>query len=295
MKWVENMSDKIKTTIRSWLQIQKTSPYTIQIQELADFELNAIRNRIWYRGDSNELDQLYAQCHEFADRYKFWASRSSPGMEIRKIHTGLPGLIVNILAKIVLADMLDLEFSTPRHGLLWEDINQDEDFNFRKLIESALKDVMVVGDGAFRITIDTTVSQYPLVDWVPGERVEIIRHKGRLKEVIFRTQLADSLVLCEHYGKGYIRHKLFKGGHEIDIKTSSYAEEYGDYAFDPSLMLAIPFSVAESTKYEARGGSLLDVKLDAFDSLDEAWSQWMDALRAGRSKTYIPESLIPRN
>ena len=28
---------------------------------------------------------------------------------------------------------------------------------------------------------------------------------------------------------------------------------------------------------------------------DRAWSQWMDALRAGRARTYIPESYIPRN
>ena len=36
-------------------------------------------------------------------------------------------------------------------------------------------------------------------------------------------------------------------------------------------------------------------KRDNFDALDETWSQWIDALRAGRTKTYIPENLIPRN
>lgn len=34
---------------------------------------------------------------------------------------------------------------------------------------------------------------------------------------------------------------------------------------------------------------------DSFDALDEAWSQWLDALRANRTKEYIPESLIPRD
>jgi hypothetical protein len=53
--------------------------------------------------------------------------------------------------------------------------------------------------------------------------------------------------------------------------------------------------VFESAKYEGRGGSIFDGKLDSFDALDEAWSQWMDALRAGRSKEYIPECLLPRN
>ena len=53
--------------------------------------------------------------------------------------------------------------------------------------------------------------------------------------------------------------------------------------------------IYESAKYEGRGGSIFDGKLDSFDSLDEVWSQWMDALRAGRAKTYIPECLVPHD
>jgi len=61
------------------------------------------------------------------------------------------------------------------------------------------------------------------------------------------------------------------------------------------VILAVPLMAFESTKYEGRGGSIFDGKLDGFDAFDEAWSQWMDALRAGRAKTYIPECMIPRN
>lgn len=53
--------------------------------------------------------------------------------------------------------------------------------------------------------------------------------------------------------------------------------------------------IYESSRYEGRGGSIFDGKLDSYDSLDETWSQWMDALRAGRAKTYIPECLIPHD
>ena len=53
--------------------------------------------------------------------------------------------------------------------------------------------------------------------------------------------------------------------------------------------------IYESTRYEGRGGSIFDGKLDSYDSLDETWSQWMDALRAGRAKTYIPECLVPHD
>lgn len=86
---IKKLSEGIKRGIRSWLDIQQPGPYDIQIHEVMDFELNAIRNRIWYRGDGNEIEQMYQQFQEFADKYKFWASKCTPGMEMRKIHTGL--------------------------------------------------------------------------------------------------------------------------------------------------------------------------------------------------------------
>ena len=41
------MGDNIKKGIRSWLQVQPANPFAISIQETGDFELSAIRNRIW--------------------------------------------------------------------------------------------------------------------------------------------------------------------------------------------------------------------------------------------------------
>ena len=110
MRWLEKMNENIRRSVRSWLRIQPASPYNIQITEMMDFETHAIRNRIWYRGDSNELEQLYNNLVEYADKYKFWASSCTPGMEMRKIHTGLPGLIVRTLTAITLADMNDFDF-----------------------------------------------------------------------------------------------------------------------------------------------------------------------------------------
>ena len=98
MRWLEQMNENIKRGIRSWLNVIPASPYNIQINELLDFETSAIRNRIWYRGDSNELEQLYREVRDCADQYKFWASKCTPGLEMRKVHTGLPGLIVRTLA-----------------------------------------------------------------------------------------------------------------------------------------------------------------------------------------------------
>ena len=60
-------------------------------------------------------------------------------------------------------------------------------------------------------------------------------------------------------------------------------------------MLAEYVSFNPSDKFDGRGQSVFDAKRDNFDALDEVWSQWVDALRAGRTQKYIPENLIPRN
>lgn len=294
MRWTQKLSDGIKRGIRSWLNITPSNPYAIQINEVMDFELSAIRNRIWYRGDGNELEQMYQQSPEYVDKTKFWASRCTSGLEMRKIHTGLPGLIVRTLNSIVVADMNDFDFESATQEELWEQIEREN--KFRKQFEKSLKEVLFVGDGAYKITINTEVSQYPILEWYPGERIELIREYGRLKEVVFKTPYKvgeRQYILYEHYGYGYIHNELYRGDTELSL--TAVGIEAKDWNFDESLMLAVPLQIYENTKYEGRGGSIFDGKLDSFDAFDEAWSQWMDALRAGRAKTYIPDCLVPHD
>ena len=297
MRWLTNLNENIKRGIRSWLNVIPANPLQIQIDEILDFEANAIRNRIWYRGDSNELEQLYRQQNmEYADKYKFWASKCTPGMEMRKIHTGLPGLIVRILSAIVLADMNDFDFAEEKQKKIWDEIVKDNEFS--KKIEKALKETLYIGDGAFKVTIDTRVSEYPILEWYPGERVEFIRRRDRIQEVIFKTPYrheGKTYVLNERYGFGFIMNELYLDGKPVDLKAITDTENIKNWSFDEKTILAVPFQVYESAKYEGRGGSIFDGKLDSFDAFDEAWSQWMDALRAGRAKTYIPECLVPHD
>lgn len=296
MRWTQKVSDTIKRGIRSWLNIQPAGPYNIQIQEIMDFELAAIRSRIWYRGDGNELEQFYQQSPEAADRFKFWASRCTPGMEMRKIHTGLPGLIVRILSSIVLSAMNEFEFGNPKQENLWAEIEKKN--KFHKKLEKSLKETLYIGDGAWKITLNTKKGPYPILRWYPGDRVEFVYDGDELEEVVFKTVYTDhseQYILYEHYGYGYIRNELYRGDTEVDIKTIEVTKNIADWKFDSSVILAIPLKVYESAKYEDRGGSIFDGKLDSFDAFDETWSQWMDALRAGRAKEYIPECFLPRN
>lgn len=296
MGWMQKLNETIKHGIRSWLNIVPASPYAIQIDETMDFELNAIRNRIWYSADGNKIEQMYRQMPEYADKQKFWSSRCTPGMEMRKIHTGLPSLIVRVLNSIIVSGMEKFEFSSPKQEQLWEEIEKDN--KFRKKFEKSLKETLFIGDGAYKISVDTDLSQYPILEWYPGEHIEIVLNRGRLKEIIFKKVYMDGkrqYVLNEHYGYGYIDPHLYRGETEVPLNTLDETANMRTVTFDKSVILAVPLKVYESSQFEGRGGSIFDGKLDAFDAFDEIWSQWMDALRAGRTRTYIPESYIPRD
>lgn len=296
MGWMQKLNETIKHGIRSWLNIVPASPYAIQIDETMDFELNAIRNRIWYSADGNKIEQMYRQMPEYADKQKFWSSRCTPGMEMRKIHTGLPSLIVRVLNSIIVSGMEKFEFSSPKQEQLWGEIEKDN--KFRKKFEKSLKETLFIGDGAYKISVDTDLSQYPILEWYPGEHIEIVLNRGRLKEIIFKKVYMDGkrqYVLNEHYGYGYIDPHLYRGETEVPLNTLDETADMRTVTFDKSVILAVPLKVYENSQFEGRGGSIFDGKLDAFDAFDETWSQWMDALRAGRTRTYIPESYIPRD
>ena len=292
MRWLSNMGDAIRSGIKTWLRIQPATVSSIQIQETLDYEGNAIKNRIWYRGDSEELSQLYKQIP--GDKTRFWAAASTKGMEIRKIHVGLPSVIVDTLADIVVADMNDITLNSRQDE--WDTIAEENSFN--ELVSDAIATSLYIGDGAFKLSFDSVLSKYPIIEFYPGDKIDIVYERGRVKEVVFKTvydHKGQEYILYETYGKGHINYVLTKNGRECDIKSIPETVNLVDVTWQDDFMMALPIKFFKSSKWQGRGKSIFDGKCDAFDSLDETWSQWLDALRANRTKEYIPDNMLPRN
>lgn len=301
--------NRIQEKRQSKISMKPAETISININESLDFRANAAKNRIWYRGDSLELSQLYSQLGNSGAMYNFWSAKCSPGMEMRKIHTGLPGIIVDMLATVVLTDMNDIQLDKKDIQNIWDNIEAENEL--KKLLENALKEALYVGDGAFKITFDTEISKYPIIEFYPGDQVDFINKRGRIREVVFKTTYnhkGQSYILHETYGYGYIKNRLTRDGKEVELNSLPETTGLSDYHFanykedkqgvvvsGGVYSMAVPFMIYKSSKYRGRGKSIFDNKVEAFDSLDEAWSQWMDALRAGRTKQYIPECLLPRD
>ncbi|MBT2287986.1 capsid protein [Paenibacillus albidus] len=293
MGWFKNMIMKmLRITPAPESQI-------ITIQEPYSYRANVLRNRLWYRGDPSELDQFYKQSvTDAVGKSRFWAAVPTAGLGIRKIHSGLPAMVADRLSDIVIADMDAIALKAQAETDTWEEISKDNDFP--ELLAGAVTEALTAGDGAFKVTVDPEVSEYPLIEFYSGDQVEYKRTRGRLLEVIFYTDYvfnSKDYRLLETFGRGYIRSKLLDDyGKEVPLslvpETATLAPEI---TYEGDFLMAVPLMVFKSTKWPGRGKSIFDSKADSFDALDEVISQWMDAIRSGRVQKYIPEDMIPKN
>lgn len=282
-----------------YLNVQPASQSSINIQEAYTYETNLIRNKLWYRGEAYELEQFFKSISsDPINRSRFWSAVPSENLSIRKIHSGLPAMIVDRISDIIVADIDNIEVVNKEENNIWEDIRRDNKFD--EMIGDVISKVLVSGDGAFKISIDNEVSKYPILEFFDGSMVEYETNRGRLKEIKFITYYNKSnykrYKLVEIYGKGYVRYKLYdERENEVSLSVIEETSNLVDVTFNGDFIMALPLMFFKSVKFEGRGKSLLDSKSDSFDALDEVISQWIDAIRDGRVQKYIPEDLIPRN
>ena len=139
------IGEKVKTMIQKWLNVYPAEKRTFAIKEAMSFETSVIQNRIWYRGKAYELSQLYHQLYGsgFTDA-SFWSSVPE-NRNIRKIHSGLPAILVDTVSYIVKSDMLDVSFENKSHQTDWNEIKEDVDFN--NVVGKDIKETLIAGDG----------------------------------------------------------------------------------------------------------------------------------------------------
>lgn len=287
------LMDKLRHSLRTFLKIENISTNPIILQNLTDYETNCIINRVWSWGDKDAIEQTYKQLNTKSTKLNFWSA--TPSMGIVKRHTGIPGMIIKVITDIVISDMNAITVEDDRK-FDWQEINKK--INMEQILTDAVRETQIVGDGVFRISIDTSVSRYPILEYVPGDKVEIVKVRGVIKEIVIREPITydhKTYTYEEIYGYGYINEHLYDDETEIPLGTIPSLANIKSARFDSSFMMAVPMMFRQSSRYAGRGASIFEGKPDNFDSLDEAWSQWMDAIRKGRSKEYIPEGLLPRD
>ena len=317
-----------KEMFRNWLEIVpvKNSAATSILSD-ADFDREAFRNKIWYRGNPTELSQFYGISDDLIGNKSFWAA-SGGNSGIRKIHSGLPALIVDTISDIAVNDLLGVRISDDRGQKVWDAIAAENGFD--RLLGRAVRKAVALGDGAFKISFDAEVSAYPIIEFFGADKLRFVYKRGRIAEVVFLQSFTGGhrqYTLEEIYKKDGIGYRVIDDrGNEVDLAVALIGKELGEGASGrvrgargdavggrnggifpdilPDILpvdhnigmnLAVPLIFDENPKFEGRGKSIFDGKIGAFDALDEVLSQWVDALRDGRAQKYIPIGLLPRN
>lgn len=283
------------------LKILKISPAyekEIVIKEPYSHKANVVKHKILYRGDPSEIDQFFLQFRaDQVSQARFWGSVAST--PIRKIHSGIPQIVIDKFKDIILGDFDGVSFGEKEDKLLelWGEIAKDN--NFESVLGEAITSALATGDGAFKVSIDTNLSQYPIIEFYDAENVDYVYDRGRLLEVVFYTEYSKgdkSYYLEEHYGRGYVRYTLKDDrGTEAGMGVLDETSDLVDITYSSDVILAVPLLFFRSPKFKNRGKPLFETKVDDIDALDEVISQWLDAVRSGRVKRYIPENFVPRN
>jgi hypothetical protein len=278
-----------KKRVRDWLEIVPAGGASLSVLSDADFEKEVFRNKVWYRGNAAELAGFYGGSDDLIGNRSFWAE-GGRNHRIRKIHSGLPALIVDVLSDIALGDFLGSSADE-----VWDEIAEENGFG--RLLSKAVRGALALGDGAFKISFDSDMSKYPIVEFFAGDRVRFNYARGRIEEIVFLGKIPScealkrkDITLEEVYHRGGISYRLVDGAGDEVI-----GEKPADISHNLGIMLAVPLLFDENPKFEGRGKSIFDGKIGAFDALDEVISQWVDALRDGRVQKYVPVGLLPRN
>lgn len=286
--------EAVKERMQSWLEIRDSNPRAIVVNRKEDLQIYFAKNRIWYIGDSDELEEFYKQIE--GKETSFWASVPTAGMEIKKSHSGLPKLMINTLTNIIIDNYNGVDIKDSVKSEQWKKIAKENKFD--KMLWKILNETMFIGDGAFRYSYDKEISDLPILEWFSGDKVEFVYRRGRLVEIIFKSfyeKDRKKYLLKEHRGYGYITYHLYDENKEVPLTTIEELKKIKPLTFDKSTMWAIPFMIDENSKFAGRGASKFEGKYDAFDSLDEILSQWIEAIRLGKAIRYIPENLAPKD
>lgn len=289
----------IKDWLRNWLDIREPSPASVTIQEAWNHEMTVFRNELWYRGDPTELHQFYTQIDDNMRNTSFWSAIATTGINFRKIHSGLPALIVDSLVDIVTTDLTEITVDSTEAQKRWDEIAEDN--NFTDILKQAIKDVLVTGDGAFKISFDPAVSKYPIIEFCSGANVKYTHNRGRKTGVKFICKRSGKnprkgYILEENYTKHGIEYKLYNDtGVEVELSNVPDFADLVPVINKDEFLMAVPMLFAPSSQHKGRGKSLFEGKSGAFDAFDECVSQWVESMRDGRSTKYIPEALIPKN
>ena len=272
--------------------------------------------RIWYVGDSDELQNYYTNRDLSGNAREPIYNRNKPNYfwgiavqgderPIKKVHSGIPRAIVDTLSNTIGMPTID---EKANHDLI-QKIIEANDF-VHKLTQEARPLTLVEGWGGWKINFDKSISDYPIFQFYEGKDVDYVVKSGILIGMIFRDYYkieGKNYVFLEirriENGNSIIEFELYryeKSNEVIKVPLNTIEELCGlpeeGYCIEGlKKLLAVPCKYFFDVFNKDYGRSIFTGKLDVFDDIDQCLSQASQTDRVSTPVEYYPVDLLDRD
>lgn len=277
----------------------------VETDELLKYRMK--ENQIWAKGNPDMLAEFYKTTNKpttfDSDRLQFW--KWVYGKDVPKAHYPLAESLLNSKKSLLFGQEPIVEFVSTDKDKTIETLNERlyaimEDNNVNELYQNAAVSESYSGTIAFKFITDKEVSNHPIIQVYPQERIDLVMKYNRVIEIIFKDYYKKrdkQYTLKSIYGKGYIDYELFDpNGKEVPLSTFPELAELERKEFATDMLMAV-YKKNRTDNIEfpdsGYGGSDFEGLIDLFHNADELYSTMKLYIRRSRPMTSITEDLLP--
>lgn len=269
--------------------------------------------RIWYVGDSDELQNYYTNRDLSGNAKEPIYNRNKPNyfwgiavgeLPVKKVHSGIPRAIVDTLSNAIGMPNICCEDKDD----IIQKIIEVNGFT-GKLTQEARPLTLVEGWGGWKIVFDKDLCDYPILQYYEGKDVEYVIKNSMIIGMIFKD-------FYKYKGKDYVLmetrridnsnsiiefelYRLDKSNEVTKVPLNTIEElaelpEEGYCIEGLKKVLAVPSRYFFDLFDKEHGRSIFTGKLDIFDDMDQCLSQASQTDRVSTPVEYYPVDVLER-
>lgn len=256
-------------------------------------------------GDSSDMDKVFRSF--FGGKFYFWGSDTDYNHPIQKKTLGFAKEVVGLYVNLFSQRFSGIEIMDKTANDIFDKIAKKNDLD--NLILQMVNMCGVTGGGAIKYNPPIHGNNLPVIEFVDNQFITKEYDKNELKSIsfyYFYSYNHKKYRLIEIRSKGKIEYELYEGEKPAaltDIPQTAglsniyfyYLDENGEVLIDENgnpkmsdFILATDVQLGQSGKWEHFGESLIEGKVDNYDSLDQ--------LESFNNQTIVnawPQKVIP--
>lgn len=268
-------------------------------------------NSVWAKGSADRLLEFYKTTNRMntfnTETLQFW--KWIGGKNAPKLHYPASTSILNSMKSLLFGVEPEIEFKTDddesREEKKYQELNERmnaifKDNNLSDFFQKASYMESYSGTIGVKLTLDESITNKPIWQIYPQERLELGTRYGRVVEIRFLDYYNHDkkvYTLKSLYGYGYIDYVLLDDkNEEVPLSTIPELSDLEAIQFDKKIMMAV-YKKNRSNNNEfpdsPYGGSDFEGLIDIFHQIDEIYSTMAVYIRNTRPITSITESMLP--